>query len=291
MAAKRLGVVYDRSITLGRQDLLLSSAEIQSLLNRAGIMCDEMEARRILTAERQFGEPLFRLMGAQVIDSMDCSSFEGATICHDLNRPLPDALKAKYTMVIDGGTLEHVFEFPNAVKCCMEMVEPGGHLLAITPSNNLMGHGFYQISPETYFRAFSKENGFVIEHMYLNLAFSRGDWLEVSDPAKVGQRVGLIDFRPTNVFVLARRFNTLPIFSSSPYQSDYSAEWNDKPNKHNDPNRLSFYQPPSERRTLPGRILDLMPAKIREHVRSYRAFRSVTMPPDPAMFRKITLEL
>ena len=69
-------------------------------------------------------------------------------------------LKNKYTLVIDGGCLEHIFNFPVAIKNCMEMLQEGGHFIGITPANNLMGHGFYQFSPELYFRIFSKENGF-----------------------------------------------------------------------------------------------------------------------------------
>src|SRR5438477_418150 len=79
---------------------------------------------------------------------------------HDMNEPIPDKFKETYTAVLDGGSLEHVFNFPVAIKNCMEMVKVGGHYLAITPANNFFGHGFYQFSPELYFTVLSKENGF-----------------------------------------------------------------------------------------------------------------------------------
>lgn len=68
-----------------------------------------------------------------------------------MNREIPGDFIEKYSMVLDGGSLEHVFNFPVAVRNCMQMLQVGGHYLAITPANNFMGHGFYQFSPELYF--------------------------------------------------------------------------------------------------------------------------------------------
>ena len=55
-------------------------------------------------------------------------------------------------MVIDGGLLEHVFDFPTAIRNCMRMVRQGGHLILNLPVNNFPGHGFYRFSPELVFR-------------------------------------------------------------------------------------------------------------------------------------------
>ena len=45
---------------------------------------------------------------------MDASAFEGANFVHDLNNPIPEELHCKYDAVVDGGTLEHVFNVPVA---------------------------------------------------------------------------------------------------------------------------------------------------------------------------------
>ena len=89
---------------------------------------------------------------------MDFSAYEGAAILHDLNEPVGDELKEKFTFVLDGGTLEHIFNFPVAITGAMEMVAVGGHLAIVTGGNNFFGHGFYQFSPELFFRAFNLEN-------------------------------------------------------------------------------------------------------------------------------------
>ena len=75
---------------------------------------------------------------------------------HDLNLPVPPELHERYDLIIDGGTLEHVFHVPIAMENCMKMTKTGGHVVIITNINNLVGHGFYHFSPDFFFRAFSR---------------------------------------------------------------------------------------------------------------------------------------
>src|SRR5439155_26265068 len=60
----------------------------------------------------KFAEPFFEALGASVVHSIDASDFEGATHVHDMNVPICDALKGAYSLVFDGGTLEHIFDVP-----------------------------------------------------------------------------------------------------------------------------------------------------------------------------------
>ena len=70
-------------------------------------------------------------------------------------------------MVVDGGTLEHVFDYPTALRNAMRMVRVGGHLILNAPVNNFPGHGFYQISPELFFRVLSPQFGFRVHDAVL----------------------------------------------------------------------------------------------------------------------------
>jgi hypothetical protein len=106
----------------------------------------------------------------------------------------------------------------------MEMVAVGGHFLAITPCNNWMGHGFYQFSPELFFRAFSEENGFNLQHMFTCRSL-RGRWYRVSDPKSIGQRVELINNYQTSLLIQAKRLRETEVFATAPQQSDYVAIW------------------------------------------------------------------
>ena len=49
----------------------------------------------------------------------------------------------------------------------MEMVKRGGHFIGVTTLNNFCGHGFYQFSPELYYRVFAPGNGFEVVKMYV----------------------------------------------------------------------------------------------------------------------------
>jgi len=162
-------------------------------------------------------------LGAEEIKAMDFSDYEGAAIIHDLNKPVSDELKGKYTFVLDGGTTEHIFNFPVALANAMEMVEVGGHLVIITGGNNFLGHGFYQFSPELFYRALSRENGFTVERMIA--AEVGGRWYEVADPKDIKSRVELINDKPTYLMVLAQKFAGKPLFANAPQQSDYVEMW------------------------------------------------------------------
>ncbi len=137
---------------------------------------------------RRYIEPLLEMMGAKDVASIDASAFEGATIVHDMNQPLPSEMKNRFSVGIDFGTLEHVFNYPQALKNAMESVALGGHLLAVTPCNGWMGHGFYPFSPELFFRALSPENGFLLEHQFIWQRANRDKWYSCIDPKLLNRR-------------------------------------------------------------------------------------------------------
>jgi hypothetical protein len=232
---------------IGRQELFLDAGSLRRILERFGIPCSDAEATRLLTAENGFAEPLLRLLGAEDICSLDASHYEHASIVHDMNTPVPDSLKHRFSAVIDAGTLEHVFNFPTAIRNCMEMVESGGHLLLMTPTNNFMGHGFYQFSPELFFRVLSGENGYEMVKAIVCEVNPDAPWYQVVDPAKAQRRVELVTTRPAYLLILARRISRVPLLSTTPQQSDYTVLWQDAGS-----NRQSTATPAPG---LPARIL------------------------------------
>ena len=141
-----------------------------------------------------------------------------------MNRPIGDGHKRRFSAVIDGGTLEHIFNFPTAIRNCMEMLEVGGHFFSHTMANNFMGHGFYQFSPELFHRVFARENGFRLHRaVVFEQRIGRPRWYEAADPREVGERVELTNGRQTYLMVHAERIADVPIFAAPPQQADYSA--------------------------------------------------------------------
>jgi hypothetical protein len=206
-------VDFSQTVTIGRQAFALKQRELRAA------ELDDLDANG-------FAEDLFRHLGAQRIDSIDAADFEGATIVHDMNTPIPVDLHKKYTAVLDGGSLEHVFNLPVALANCMNLVRPNGHLLLITPGNNEFGHGFYQFSPELFFRVLSPAYGFDAPRIMIKDSRRGGPWLEVKDPSTVGGRARLTSARVQYLYVTSRRIGNEAItFSTPPQQSDYVVRW------------------------------------------------------------------
>jgi hypothetical protein len=230
LSARERKANFQKSLMLGNQKFQVSDYHCRTLaqtfkLNDFPII--------------ESGADFFSFLGAEEISAMDFSDYEGAAILHDLNKPIGEELKEKFTFVLDGGTLEHIFNFPVALANAMEMVEVGGHLAVIAGGNNFLGHGFYQFSPELFYGAFAAENGFVVERMIV--AEVGGKWYEVADPKAVKGRVELINDCPVYLMVLARKLESRPIFAETPQQSDYVAIWqSDAENQRgkNSPSRL-----------------------------------------------------
>src|SRR5688572_26530725 len=182
--AKATGVDYSHSLMIGRQFFDPDRRELTHMLRLQGL---KTSASELLEQSGGWAEASLRLLGAQSVDSMDASSFEGASIVHDLNHPVDQSLHARFSMIFDGGTLEHVFHFPQAIQNCMNMLNVGGSFIQVAPANNFMGHGFYQFSPELLYQVFSSGNGFRIVVMLLQEDVRGGRSYIVASPSVVGK--------------------------------------------------------------------------------------------------------
>lgn len=223
--AQKTGVDFENTATIGRQRLDISYFETRKLLKAYGYTVNRQIINSIFTENNGFSEPLLKYIGAKEIHSFDASAYEGASHLHDMNEGIPPNYIEKYSVVLDGGSLEHIFNLPIAIKNCMEMIKVGGHYLGITPANNFMGHGFYQFSPELYFNIFTPQNGFEVIHLIAFEDKPGSIWYEVKNPKEIKKRVLLINSESVYLLIIARKNSRSPIFSSPPQQSDYVSMW------------------------------------------------------------------
>jgi hypothetical protein len=261
--AKSAGADFSRSLMVGRQTVYASELAFDRVFTTLGVSADAQGVAR-----SSYAEPVFRAFGAGDVESIDASSYENATVVHDLNTPIPDHLRARYTLVHDGGTLEHVFNFPQALKNCMEMVEVGGVLTQIIGANNMMGHGFWQISPELAYRAFSIENGFRVIALLMHESLPGGRWFSVSDPAEFGARIELCNGAPTFMLAVVQRVAATEVFKAPPHQSDYSAMWRERAGGAGDASPRS----PASRNAIVALIGNATADKLREVSSPLRRF-------------------
>jgi len=207
---KNSGVNFESTCQIGRQSCMFSS-------KKHGIKNGD------------FAEPLFCFLGAENVVSVDYSDYENASMIHDMNLPVAEDMKEKYSAVIDGGTLEHVFNYPVAIKNCMQMVKIGGHLILVTPANNLYGHGFYQFSPELFFSLLSEENGFAEAQILIQ--DDSLQWYRVKNPKEIKSRVDICCAKNTEclIRVVSRKKHPTPE-NLTVLQSDYVEVWKNTDN-------------------------------------------------------------
>jgi SAM-dependent methyltransferase len=160
-----------------------------------------------------------------------------------MNLPVPVHFRESFDLVYDGGTLEHIYNFPQAVTNCMDMLRVSGLLVISTPSNNFLGHGFYQFSPELFYRLFSPENGFRVERMLAFDCARGGPRYEVRDPKEMGRRVELLATGcRVQLWVEARKIRPVAHDQFAvPQQSDYVRQWTKRENS--EPPPAGRYQP------------------------------------------------
>jgi hypothetical protein len=280
--AKNIGVDFSDTMMVGRQHVISPPDATASILSAIGIPREQASA----ILEDQFAEPLFALLGAKQVSSVDASDYEKATYVHDFNQPLPTFLANRFSVVHDGGTIEHVFNIPQAFKNCMEMIRVGGHFIQVNVANNYMGHGFWQFCPELIYRIFSRENGFQTKAVLMHepnvmrpTGASFGTWYKVGDPAAHHCRVELISDMPTYICTIAQRVEDRKIFARFPQQSHYVEAWK------------RAQEPRHEIRSSPPRfsIRRMIPRPIKKLVRWGRnAVKKTPGPFDRPYYRRIS---
>lgn len=227
LAARARGVSFGQTLTLGRQHWCLSARE--QLKIAADFDLRNPEA----IPYGGFADRFFsHWLGSEATAALDYSDFEGASLLHDLNQPVPEEMKGKYDALIDTGALEHIFNFPVALRNCLDMIRIGGRFFWSFPVNNHCGHGFYQFSPELAYRALSAERGFriikllLVMHPFPGAELSpSAKYYRVIDPARAGSRVYISNARPMLMYVEAKKeVGGLPSVHD-PQQSDYALAW------------------------------------------------------------------
>lgn len=164
------------------------------------------------------------------IDILDYSNYENANVIADLNSDLTITLTSSYDLIIEGGTLEHVFNFPQAISNINNLLKIGGTLYFCTPANNQCGHGFYQFSPELFYRLYNEKNGFKLNMIKLfgasfpSVELTKNKYLATPlDASSTGIRTQFMSSIPVMMVISATK---LSVMKTEIQQSDYELKWN-----------------------------------------------------------------
>ena|SRR5215471_5507438 len=195
-AKKPLG----RVATIGRQSLM-----VRADIAKFGRYCESFLAERF---------------NAVLVESFDYSDYEGATYTVDLNHPFVPC--KTYNTVLDCGSLEHIYNVPQALANVSALCDKGAQIIHVLPANNFCGHGFWQFSPELFFSLYSDSNGYAETEVFLADLQNRQAWFEVKRPAN-GKRAQVVSKAP--LYVLCRTVKNSQCSSKNVQQSDYVHTW------------------------------------------------------------------
>jgi SAM-dependent methyltransferase len=157
-------------LTLGQQSVHATIKEAKTLFEKEGIVLKNLPLdfdtkNKIPDWEKTKYEnyancqAILTLLGAKRVYAADISSYENPDIIMDLNIPVSHEYCNKFDIILDIGTLEHIFNISQALENIKTMLKPGGTIILGYPSSNFINHGFYHICPTLLYDYFSA-NGF-----------------------------------------------------------------------------------------------------------------------------------
>lgn len=153
------------TVMFGRLHTTFSARERRRLAKTFGLEQD-------LLAQR-FTEGLFKELGASSVRSIDVSDYEGCDMILDLTRDvaaddtLAGDLVDKFDTVLDFGTSEHIFNFPQTLVNAWNMLRDGGAYIFDMPVTGWASHGLVQFTPN-YFHSVGEAPYFDLEHMFFH---------------------------------------------------------------------------------------------------------------------------
>ncbi|MGI0073861.1 MAG: methyltransferase domain-containing protein [Nitrosotalea sp.] len=216
---------FGKTATIGRQAItILRKKDIKKILNLPqevdyGIYCENL---------------LQDNFGSVNVDSYDYSDYEDATYTHDMNKPLPSNLvnaEHQYDTIIDFGSLEHIFNLPQAFENLSTMCRDGGVILHALPANNWCGHGFWQFSPELFYSMYSEANGYAETEVFFAGLTDNKHWYKVKKPENGIRRVV---GGGSEVYCLVRTKKVKDFSHDNVQQSDFVRAWKGENKGSND---------------------------------------------------------
>ena len=155
-------------LTLGDQNIWATYADLQLYFNDLDIIANpvqivphnsKMFKEDIILAHTSknfvHARTFFEMLN--IHDYTDMDKFEDVRYIHDLNFPVPKELHNKFSLILDGGTIEHIFDIRQVMENIVTMLQPEGCIVHIGSFN--IDHGFYAISPCLFYEFYSL-NGF-----------------------------------------------------------------------------------------------------------------------------------
>ncbi len=160
-------------ILMGRQTVYFTPESILELLEKLGVEVRDIRPNEIKTGSGSaINHPgmvdknknlitdaeLFRLLGVPKVLALDHSDYEGAEIIHDLTKPILPNLQGCADFIVDGSTLDNVFDPAMVIRNYAGVLRPAGRLI----TSNVYSNHYepYVMLPPLWFLDYFVTNGF-----------------------------------------------------------------------------------------------------------------------------------
>ena len=223
------------ALSLGRQDIFGTAADFQNWAKEMNFQLKPgvkmlLSPHADASAKNHIDDQsLFLSLGIYNLESMDCNAEQKSTFVHDLNQDVPKELHGKYDLIYDGGTAEHVFNFPKVLENCHKMLRTGGRIIHAVPANNLVDHGFYMFSPSLLWEYYSI-NHWKVLYSYLWECTRKYDtdlWNIYNYTPGCLDKFSFGGFNSSNIFCtfFVAQKTEQSTFTAFPQQKTYSGSW------------------------------------------------------------------
>jgi len=113
-----------------------------------------------LTLQREQSVRAFFLDRYNIPEYRDCDINGSAEVTLDLNKSIPERFVGAFGTVLNGGTLEHVFDVRQAMENLHQLIRPNGSFIHMVPVT-WFEHGFINFNP-VFFRTVAEVNEYSI---------------------------------------------------------------------------------------------------------------------------------
>lgn len=173
-----------RLLFLGTQDLAFTYTQVEAFLTALGVPFHEVPAAQRRTTNsfahvahtdwwqyKDFihQETLMRMLGysKEQLFTLDVDDYEHADIIQDLNQPAAQSI-GQFDLILNQGTLEHVFDIRQALWNLSDMTHVGGQVVHMAPAA-FLNHGFYNFNA-LLFADFYRQSRWIEEELFYSVS-------------------------------------------------------------------------------------------------------------------------
>jgi SAM-dependent methyltransferase len=161
-------------LTIGRQTIFMTRQQALALVEhelgvKSPVQADSLEVdvatRASTKGEYISDKSFFSLFSDARYHCLDVSNYEGADIVANLCEPLPAHLEGRFDFIVDGSTLDNVFDPAAAIRNLAKLLRPGGRIVQINHAARL--HYVYVGFALSWFHDYYAINAFEDCQVYL----------------------------------------------------------------------------------------------------------------------------